>query len=193
MRGDSVESPSQRAANLYHAGRHAEALNLCLSLAESPQVAPWILSLIGTMYFRGRGTKTDQEEGLRWFRRAADTGDPGALTFLSGFEQEAGRYATAKAMLETAASQGYMRAVIQLGYLYDRGLGVPRDSKRAREYFRQAANNGYVFGKRFLAGQLVRGDDGLLGIPRGLLMFLSALAQGVVMILKDRYSEKARR
>jgi TPR repeat protein len=145
------------------------------------------------MCIRGHGTGVNREEALRWYGRAAEVGDPGALTFLSGIEQDAGRYARAKDMLEQAASKGYMGAVIQLGYLYDHGLGVQRDPKRAREYFDLAAEQGYVFAKRFIAGQLLRGDDGLLGVPRGALMFVSGLMEGVKLRIRDPHSEKGRR
>lgn len=193
MNAESVEARSREAADLYRADRHEEALTLCLRVAESGQAPPWILSMLGTMYFCGRGTKANQQEGLRWYRRAADAGDPGALTFLSGLEQDAGRYAEAKAMLDRAASQGYPRALIQLGYMYDRGLGVPRDPKRARECFGEAARQGYVFAKRFISGQLLRGDDGSLGIIRGAVMFASALVEAVMIRIKDPYSDKVRR
>jgi uncharacterized protein len=106
------------------------------------------------MFLQGRGTDPDHSEALRWYHRAADLGDPGALTFLSGIEQEAGRYSEAKSMLEQAASQGYMRAKIQLGYLWDCGLGGRRDPERARQYFEEAAAQGYVFAKRFWRGSL---------------------------------------
>ena len=96
-------------------------------------------------------------------------------------------------MLDQAASQGYPRALIQLGYMYDHGLGVPRDPKQAREYFTQAARQGYVFAKRFIAGQLLRGDDGLSAVPRGAVMFMSALFEGVMIYIKDRSSDKIRR
>ena len=36
---------------------------------------------------------------MHWFKRAADQGDPGALTFLARFALLSGRYADAKAML----------------------------------------------------------------------------------------------
>ena len=96
-------------------------------------------------------------------------------------------------MLEGAASQGYGGALLQLGCIYDRGIGVTRDPKRAREYFDQAAAKGYIFAKRFIAGQLLRGDEGVLAIPRGILMFLSAVFEIVRSRLKDPYSDKAQR
>lgn len=145
------------------------------------------------MYFLGRGTEVNQEQALVWYRRAADLGDPGALTFLAGIEQEAGRPGDARAMLETAASQGYARALIQLGYMYDRGLGVSRDRQRARQYYEQAAGQGYVFAKRLIAGQLLRGDDGLRAVPRGLLMFLRAIVEVVRVRVRDPYSERIQR
>jgi len=67
---------------------------------------------------------------------------------------------------------------------------VPRDPERARRYFEQAAEQGYVFGKRFIAGQLLRGGDGLLGVPRGMLMFASALIEFLRIRFKDRHAEK---
>jgi TPR repeat protein len=187
---ESIESLSQRAAELYRKGHHEEALTICRSLAESPETPPWILSLIGTMLFHGRGTGIDQDEGLLWYQRAADAGDPGALTFLAGCEQATGRYGAAKALLEEAASQGYLRAVVQLGYLYDRGLGVARDPRRAREYFERAAREGYVFAKRFIAGQLLRGEEGVVGRFKGIAMFITAVVELVRIRTTDRYSEK---
>ncbi len=191
MTQDSSEA--RRIAELYYANRHEEALRRALSLADSGIAPPWLLSLIGAIYFRGRGVKAAPEEGLRWYRRAAEAGDPGALTFLSGFQQDAGRYAEARAMLEDAAAQGYTRARIQLGYMHDQGLGGNRDPRRARAYFEQAASEGYVFAKRLIARQLLRGDDGTVGIVRGALLFVFAVVEGIILIAKDPYSDKAKR
>jgi TPR repeat protein len=96
-------------------------------------------------------------------------------------------------MLEEAASQGYGGALLQLGHMYDRGLGVPRDQERAREYFEEAANQGYVFAKRFIAGQLLRGDDGILATPKGGPYVLIAVFEVVRSRLKDPYSDKGQR
>lgn len=96
-------------------------------------------------------------------------------------------------MLEEAASQGYMRALMQIGYLYDRGLGVSRDRQKARQCFEQAANEGYIFAKRFIAGQLLRGDEGLRGVPQGMLMFLGALIDLIRARIANPYSEKTQR
>ena len=145
------------------------------------------------MYFLGIGTARDRQAGLSWYRRAVAAGDPGALVFLSGFERQSGRYSEAKAMLDKAASQNYPLAFIQLGYLYDHGFGVERDTRRARQYYEEAASQGYVFAKRLIAGQLLRGQDGLIGIPRGLLMLLSAVREYLKIRIRDPHSEKIRR
>jgi TPR repeat protein len=192
MELESIESLSRRAADLYRAGRHEEALEICLSLADSSQAPSWILWLIGTMHLLGHGTKLNRKEGLSWYRRAADAGDPRALTFFARHEQTAGRYLAAKALLEEAASQGHLPAVIQLGYLYDRGLGVSRDPKRAREYFEQGASEGYVFAKRFIAGQMLRGEDGLLGIPKGMVMLFKGFVDILHLRIRDPESDKGR-
>jgi TPR repeat protein len=179
-----------RAVDLYRADRYAEALEISLSLAQSPEAPPWLLSMIGTMYSSGQGTAPNHQEAMSWFHRAADAGDPGALTYLARFALLNGRYDDARAMLEDAASQGHGRALLTLGYVYDRGLGVPRDRKRARDYFEQAAADGYIFGKRFIAVQLLRGDDGLFAIPKGLVMFVGAAVELVRARLKDHHSDK---
>ena len=190
---DSVEALARNARDLYRADRHEEAFALSRSLADSGRAPPWVLSMIGTMYYRGRGTPVNRTEAMRWYTRAAAAGDPGALTFLSGVAKDDGRYADAKTLLEEAAAQGYGRALLQLGYIYDRGLGVPQDRKRARKYFDQAAAKGYVFAKRFIAGQLLRGDDGVLAIAKGMLMFVSSVFEIVRSRVRDPYSDKVHR
>jgi TPR repeat protein len=190
---DSIESLARKARDLYRGDRHEEALALSRSLADTGQAPPWVLSMIGTMYYRGRGTPVDRGEALQWYKRAAAAGDPGALTFLSGVAKDDGRYADARTLLEEAARQGHGRALLQLGYIYDRGLGVPRDRERARDFFDQAAAQGYVFAKRFIAGQLLRGDDGVLAVAKGVIMFVSSVFEIVRSRVRDPYSDKAQR
>jgi len=44
--------------------------------------------------------------------------------------------------MEHAAREGHAKAQYLLGTLYERGRGVPRDSKKAIHWYRQAVNNG---------------------------------------------------
>ncbi|OMJ28417.1 Chitin synthase regulatory factor 3 [Smittium culicis] len=49
-----------------------------------------------------------------------------------------------------AAEQGLSRAQFGMGYYYDIGIGVERDSEKALQWYRQAANNGSVEAKERL-------------------------------------------
>jgi uncharacterized protein len=180
------DQSSARARHLYDAGQYDDALQLLRALADSASARPWILSLVGTMHLKGQGTRVDQDEAVRWYRRAADMGDPGALTFLAALKRQEGRYGEARAMLDRAIEQDYGQAYIELGYLHDRGLGVERDRRRARDYFEAAARKGLPYGKRLLAQQLLRGDDGVTGVLRGLWIFGIGLVQYVAWRLRHR-------
>ena len=52
-------------------------------------------------------------------------------------------YKTAFEMLKPLAEQGNAMAQIRLGWMYKKGRGTPKDSKKAAELYRNAADNGY--------------------------------------------------
>jgi TPR repeat protein len=51
-------------------------------------------------------------------------------------------YGEAMRLFRSAADQGNARAETYLGYLYDKGLGVPSDSAEAMRWYRKAADQG---------------------------------------------------
>ncbi len=53
-----------------------------------------------------------------------------------------GDYATALKLLSPLAQKGLAQAQFNLGYMYDRGLGVARDYKEALRWYRLAADQG---------------------------------------------------
>ena len=63
----------------------------------------------------------------------------------------------ALAAFEAAAAMGHVRAFNQLGYLAQRGLGVPQDLARATGYFRKAAEAGDPYGMLSYGRALVLG------------------------------------
>lgn len=59
----------------------------------------------------------------------------------------------AKAWFEKAANQGYPEAIVQLGSLYENGIGVEKDVAKAAASYRKAADLNYPQG-RFRLGLL---------------------------------------
>ena len=53
-------------------------------------------------------------------------------------------YEDAALLFEIAASAGHAESAYWLGYLYENGLGVEQDSKKAAKYYQKAADGGYM-------------------------------------------------
>ena len=88
-----------------------------------------------------------EKEGLRYIQRAADAGSIEgshrlALVYAQGLAGTPRNEARAVELFEKAASAGHVRAEINLGILYMRGLGVPRDLINARAWLEKAAASG---------------------------------------------------
>ena len=82
-----------------------------------------------------------------------------ALVVLAGFQP-----GTAKAQdleqLRKAAEQGDAETQYNLGYMYDKGEGVPENDREAVKWFRKAAEQGYALAQYGLA-LMYANDDGV--------------------------------
>jgi TPR repeat protein len=125
----------------YQNGHYAIAQRRAAPLAAAGDArAQTVLGLIS--YF-GRGVPLDQNEALKWFRRAADQGDPIAQFYL-GVMYSKGQsvpldYAEASKWFRLAADQGYADAQYSLGVSYARGEIGAADNVSAYMWFDLAA------------------------------------------------------
>lgn len=72
-------------------------------------------------------------------------GAPARADFMKALAAyDAGRYRVAYSEWLHLAEQGDAAAQVALAGLYEEGLGVPRDDRRAAHWYRIAANNGHV-------------------------------------------------
>jgi uncharacterized protein len=100
-------------------------------------------SMLGFVYYRGRGAPQDHNEAVKWFRRAADQGEASAQFHLGVMFSE-GRgvpqdYAEAAKWYRLAADQGDAPAQYNLGLSYAKGeVGEP-DNVSAYVWFNLAA------------------------------------------------------
>lgn len=125
----------------YQSGDYGTAQELSRSRAEHGDARAQ--SLLGLMYYAGRGVLKDEREALTWFNRAADQGDAAAQLQL-GIMYSDGRgvpqdYAEAAKWYQRAADKNTPEAQYNLGILYAYGRGVPQDNMLAHMWFNRAA------------------------------------------------------
>jgi len=111
---------------------------------------------IGEAFHFGYGIPKNLEEAVRWYKWAAEEGDIQAYESLGYYYKETGNYSEAISYYRKAAAQ-LASAQVELGEMYEKGLGVPRSLNKAAYWYRLAANN-----KDFVAWN----DSGLKGLER---------------------------
>ena len=89
------------------------------------------------------------ETALAVWLSPAQSGDKEAQTYLGEiYEKSLGGaapdYAAAATWYRKAADQGYPRALMNLGLLYERGLGVEKDLAKAMKFYRKASGLGKI-------------------------------------------------
>jgi TPR repeat protein len=135
-------------------------------VAANDRAAP-AMTLIGELYKEGLGARQDDAEAARWFKLAAERGDPeGAFSLALSHLQGKGVPSSvekARPLLEQAARSGHPAALYQLGLLSL--SGDLQDSAKAADYFRRADEAGdydatYALGLAYKEGRGVEKDAG---------------------------------
>lgn len=142
----------------------------------------------------------ENAEGLRRLQRAADAGSSEgihqlALVFAQGRAGTSRNAQRAAELFERAASAGHRRAQINIGLLYFRGQGVPRDLVQARAWLEKAAANDdpyalYALARTMEDTQGLAGRDPVRAVdlyrraaekghPLAVLRYALALGEGV--------------
>lgn len=138
----------------YNAPQDPDAAEHCFRrLADSGDpAAQWWL---GIAYAQGRGAKMDENQAVRWFRKAAAQGNVWAQRQLEEwkpqmpnqlfrqYQQEPNR-AKRIEYLKNSAEQGYAQAQYELGNHYYFGWVVKKDQAQAVQWYRRAADQGHA-------------------------------------------------
>ena len=126
---------------------------------------PHAMATLGLMAADGRGVKRDTAAARSWFEKAAAQGEPTAaynlalILLASGAPDGLERAAT---LMRIASDSEIGDAQHDLGVLYARGRGVPKDDAEAARLYIRAAKNGSVAGEVELAIALFNGE----GVPK---------------------------
>jgi uncharacterized protein len=176
------------AKKLFAQRRVAEAFAIYEQLARAGDSHCQVF--VGWMYHQGVGITKDDVKAEEWFARAATLGSKEGQFYCGRFALLSGDYERAREWFHKAATKEYGPALLWLGLIFVRGLGVTADTDRGVAYLERAAHAGNFLALRELGLLTVRGRLGIWKIPLGLVMVLYAVIGGIVTALINRDPEK---
>jgi TPR repeat protein len=161
---------AERAAKIDHIGKY-EFSKYLLELGELKLSAEYLEKAaesglveakyeMGCYYRDGIGVDKSNLKAKVWFNQGASAGhNPSknnlALLHNSSFDFHAGF-----SILSELASENYAPAIYNLGYMYEKGMGVEMDLRRATDLYHLGASHGYPQAQHALA-QCYRSGKGV--------------------------------
>lgn len=151
---------------------------------------PESMTALGWMHLEGLGTNRSGERAIEFLRAAGEQGDVRALVLLGQmFDQGRGvgaDRAEAVKAFRTAAERGFAPA--QWAYAeihstnHDRRENSGRDLKLARQWFQNAAKQGYPEGLSWFGSYLIEGVEGPKDSKEGFRLWTEALKTAGVKV-----------
>ena len=178
----------QRAQRFLKQKQFAEALAIYEDLAQAGDTQ--CQTYLGWVYHEGFGVEKDEQKGREWFLQAATLGAKVGEFYCGRVALSSGRYEEALSWFQKAAAQEYSPALLWLGLMYVRGLGVDTDLELGVKYLRCAANAGNFFALRTLGLLMIRGKLGTWKIPLGFLIVPYAVIAGIIVAVLDKNPER---
>ena len=136
------------------------------------------------------------DQAMAWWSAAAEKGDSEAAYRL-GVEYMDGKpnvvqrdYDKARKYHLQAAAAGDPRSMMDIGTMYENGLGVPEDIVQAAVWYERAANYGYGPAQYNIATLLETGDAGRKDEVEALKFYLLAADQDVGGVPYDRTTKR---
>ena len=121
------------------------------------------------MNFEGVGVAKNEDEGIRWYRKAAQRGYPSAQSQLGFIYKNSAppkrNMKEAAKWLTEAAKQGDAHAQANLALMYESGEGVKRNDAEAFKWFEKASLQHHLAAQKKLAAYYEAGR----GTPRDLV------------------------
>ena len=140
-------------------------LPILLAAAERDDVTSMFRA--GRWYENGHNVPADKQSALKWYRKAAATGHPGAMAAVAAFAlngwSEDKDLNTARSLGEQAAAAGNERGMLVLHSLHARGVaGFQKDQRAALEWLKRAAELGERRAQYILAFYSFAGNNAAL-------------------------------
>lgn len=131
----------EEGVEYFYAGKHGQAISRFLYMAEQGyEIAQYNLAFVLHTMARKRNDEALYRRALVWWTASADLGHVGAMLtvgdyYYYGLGIGASLPTTAAAYYYAACRKRSPQAAFNLGYLYQRGLGVERDYIMAKRYY----------------------------------------------------------
>lgn len=144
---------------------------------------PQAQTTLGTLYQLGQGgLKADYKEALKWFQRAAQQGEPGAMYRL-GYMYYSGQgvpqnVPEAVRWFKKSACEGFAVAQYTLGRMFSTGQGVPQNHSEALRWFYHAAEQGYAPAQHQVGAMIFQGHGAPQDYLEACKWFYIAAANG---------------
>jgi hypothetical protein len=169
---------------LVRRGRFSEARAIYERLASEGDVNCQVF--LGWLYYEGLGIAKDEARAFTFFRIAAEAGSSQGEFYCGRYTVKIGRHAEALSWFRRAASKGYGPALLWLGIMTVRGIGVEPNLGTGIEYLKRSAKTGNFLALRELSILMIQGRLGVLSIPVGFLLLSYSVLGGVcTAILKE--------
>lgn len=137
---------------------------------------------LGLRMITGEGVKKNEEEGVKWVRRAAEQDHLRAMHVMGSlFEEGVGvsqDLAKSVEWYEKSAEMGFALAQFSVGIAYDLGRGVEVNKTTAAEWFRKAAAQGHPPSMAAYASKMELGEGVEKSTTRAALYYLEASQKG---------------
>lgn len=119
---------------------------------------------VAEFYMEGKGIEKNEEEALKWYRKAAEQGDADSEYAIGQYyEYDGNDIKLAIEWYRKAAEQGYVDAQMKMKDCYENGEGLEKDLTQAFEWAEKAAIQGNIkaqcyLGKCYKEGVGVKAD-----------------------------------
>ncbi len=143
------------AADAYGRGDYDQARTL--AAAQSAEGDARAQFLFAVMLRKGQGGEVNPALAVRWFQKAAKSGEVHAWLSLAemAFDNQGGLFAgDGRGYLIKAANKGSTEAKIVLAQVMMSGVGGPPDTEKAKTWYHSAIYDGSVMAKRLLGDVL---------------------------------------
>ncbi len=145
---EGVEEIYSRAKKLYYEHEYKTAITLFQKAASCGHI--YSQYYLGECYLHGNGTYQNLDEAVIWYRKSAKQGNPKAQFKIGWLYDSINNKCLIKNDKEAhkwycyAAEQGHIYALCNLGRMYEKGQGTPRNMSEAKKCYREAADKGCV-------------------------------------------------
>lgn len=178
---EQISAILERARKAFESNEFAAAFELYMLCAESGN--PEAQNFVAWMYETGKGTAIDLDRALRFYQRAAESGNLDSHFRLGNHYEHTGNLEEAAFHYGRAAEQKHMASAYRLACMIRYGTNI-LSLQMSLKWLTEAARLGHIWAGALVARQMLMGR-----IPGGRLRaigkFLNVVLTGLVIAIRS--------